>query len=153
MTDAKGVHTLRWMMVFALMVMLRAGDAFAQHRPARSALMPLAFDCQCTDPVGAAYAKALPEAIASSGKFTLAPKAAITDSQGNVTKSYWHLSIMSMDPSPTTPGQYTALSVVILLGNRNFMLQDMQACSKTQVNLCAQSTLKTFSRFLRELGY
>uniref|UniRef100_A0A7V4XRV3 Uncharacterized protein n=1 Tax=Acidobacterium capsulatum TaxID=33075 RepID=A0A7V4XRV3_9BACT len=153
MTDGIGVNTLRWIIVFALMLMLWTGYAFAQHSQVSSALMPLAFDCQCTDPVGAAYAKALPQAIANSGKFTLAPKAAITDSQGNVTKSYWHLSIMSMDPSPTTAGQYSVLSVVVLLGNRNFMLQDMQACSKTQVNLCAQSTLKVLNQFLRELGH
>jgi len=59
---------------------------------------------------------------------------------------------MSLDPSPTNNGQYAALSIVFLLGDDDFMMQDVQYCSRAKVATCAHSTLATFGKLLKMMG-
>lgn len=120
--------------------------------PTETARIPVAFDCQCTDTVGAAYEKDFREMLSQGSKYGLATEAAVTSNGGKVVVKNWHIGVMSLDPSPENNGQYAALSIVVLRGNDEFILQDVQMCSRTTVHECTLSTLGTFSRLLKMMG-
>ena len=138
------------------MVLVLAGtiQAFAQANQATTPPKPtpVAFDCQCSDFVGSHYATALRQLLSQSPRYQLASTAAPTNKQGKAIARNWHISVMSLDPSATNNGQYAALSIVFLKGDSNFMMQDVQYCSRATVKICARSTLATFSQFLKEIG-
>lgn len=141
----------RWTWIIALLLL--AGSSFAPAQtPDKPTLKPVAFDCQCSDPVGAAYEKDLRQMLAADPAFSLQTSAVATDKKGKVVAKNWHISVMSIDPSPGDLGHYAALSIVFLRGNDEFLLQDVQYCSLSMTHGCAQSTLTTFAQLLREIG-
>jgi hypothetical protein len=123
---------------------LQAQDAPNQHRA------HVVFECKCNDDVGRLYATAFRDVLAKSPRFIEAYQS--REDYGSV-KAVLNLKVVavSLDPSNDNPGGYTALSVVILLGDSMYLTQTTLFCSKAGVEHCASSTLADVDQQFHEL--
>jgi hypothetical protein len=128
------------MKALALSVLLYLNShASAQAPPTSPSRIPVAFACQCSDPVGALYATAFRDLLASSPRFVEYPnEMEILNGKVHVN---WDISVISVDPSVHSVGNSTALSVVLLVGGTAFITQLAQSCPRAEVKNCAADTL------------
>lgn len=105
---------------------------------------PVYFGCTCADPVGALYATAFRDLLASSPRYIEASEAQPVngrDRTGSPIYTYnWHVSVVSEDPSIGDTGNSAALSIVILVGDSYFNTQYVQSCPRAKVAQCAADT-------------
>lgn len=106
------------------------------------------FDCTCSDPVGARFATAVRDALASSPRYMLGYTAVEKDKDGKATRYHWHLKAVSLDPTPDNEGRSTAISLVLLVGDDVFLTHMVQSCGINKVDSCAADAVSFMDGYI-----
>jgi len=106
------------------------------------------FSCDCDDHVGALYATALRDSLATSPRFIETPDESELKSDGSKDRLY-HLviQVVSVDIENPPGGRQAALSVVFTFAG-TLLGQRVQVCGAQSVAQCAASTLASFDEVL-----
>jgi hypothetical protein len=125
------------MKLAVVLVFLSSIHAFAG--PAEKTKVKI--DCTCNDAVGARFATALRDVVASSPRYVETP---LSNEPGKDAPWHWVISIVSVDGELNNPNVSTALSIVILVGDDIFMSQFVQVCGSEKIKDCAAHTFASF---------
>lgn len=96
------------------------------------------FTCTCEDNLGARYATAVRDLIASSPRYELASE--FSGKNGTTPFVNWGIRVVSVDPSAGNNGNDTVLSVVITLG-QYYLTHSVQYCTSARVKDCAANAI------------
>jgi hypothetical protein len=121
------MRALGWLLLFSSV-------AFAQSVPKTG----VKFVCTCTDTVGARYATAVRDLIATSPRYK--PAAEFIEGPENSKIYNMGIRVTSLDPQVGNPGNGSALAITITWGAL-YMTNYIQICPSRDVQTCAANTI------------
>lgn len=136
------------MLLCCLPACFNSSEAKAQTQTQTPAKIPIYFDCECADPVGAQYATSFRDLLASSPRYSLASEAVENDSTGKPIHYHFSIQVVSLDPTANKLGRESVLSVVLLVGTSTYLTQAAQWCPVAEVNTCSARTLSFLDGFI-----
>lgn len=105
--------------------------------------VPVVFRCTCADTVGALYATAFRDLLASSPRYRETQEAEtpvkLADG-GAINSMAWQVSVVSLDPTTSDMGHAAAISFVVLIGDSFYVSHTVRWCPRQQVNSCASAS-------------
>lgn len=124
--------------------------AFGQNQTSKT---PIHFICSCDDSIGARYATAFRDLIASSPRYIEANKAEEYGPDGKTIAKYnWVIDVVSIDTdAPVATGNESALAVVIKVGNTFYWTHWIQICGSAKAAYCASTTLADFDAEVQKI--
>lgn len=105
------------------------------------------FTCNCTDPVGAAFATAFRDLLAVSPRYTEIAAATEKGPDGNDIY-HFQVAAVTIDPSVGALGDSTVISVVFLVGDNYYFDNVVQTCNRAKIADCAANTIAIFDKDL-----
>ena len=115
---------------------------------ARAERIKVRFSCSCEDQVGARYATALRDLLASSPRYTETPYASEPKGPDSKEKIYhWEIQVVSIDVDDPALGHQSALSVVFMVDDV-LLSHHIQTCGASVVSQCAATTLASLDKLL-----
>jgi hypothetical protein len=135
---------------FLGLLMLFPGFVLEAHSQQPTQRTKIFFECTCNDPVGALYATAFRDLLATSPRYAEASEAVEKDNSGKVASLNWHFVVVSIDPSSANDGRSTVLSEVFLIGKDIYLFNRVQSFGRSSVQDAAKSTLASLDKEIHE---
>lgn len=107
----------------------------------------ISFSCTCNDSVGASFATAFRDLLATSPRYYEA-YTPIEKLPNGKEIDHWQIKVVSLDPKFGPDGSSSIMSVVFLFGDTYFLEQYVQSCGLDRISQCAHGTLSDFDNLM-----